>query len=230
MRPGYAPPERRDGSDRDRPDNTYGLLVSIAPGFLRIPPPPVSPAPRLLTAACLSPGQGSSLMRDTSFLTSRVIPIFPAESYHRSSSAKSDDGSPTVDLSQLNFVTCARRNIRSTTSLLRLSPIKFHSQGKIDRPSTRRASTIPRHLPRLPPPAIGWRSDFSYAKRTFFRLENRRTRDITRVTNSAIVYISNFVLFANGVRAAYSWHSPNHFVISLFESFRSECIFSSKTK
>lgn len=31
MRPGYAPPERRDGSDRDRPDNTYGLLVSIAP-------------------------------------------------------------------------------------------------------------------------------------------------------------------------------------------------------
>jgi len=135
MRPGYVPPERRDGSDRDRPDNTYGLLVSIAPVSTILPFVSVADASLLF-------GQESSLMRDTSFLTSRVIPIFPAESYHRSSSAKSDDGSSTVDLSQLNFVTCARRHIRSTTLLLRLSPIKFHSAGKIDRPSTRRASTI----------------------------------------------------------------------------------------
>lgn len=148
MRPGYAPPERRDGSDRDRPDNTYRPPCIRFYGLPPPPPPPPRYFPRLAVAnASLDPpplpGQGSSLMRDTWFLTSRVIPIFPAESYHRSSSAKSDDGSPTVDLSQLNFVTCARRRIRSTTSLLRLSPIKFHSEGKIDRPSTRRASTIP---------------------------------------------------------------------------------------
>lgn len=151
MRPGYAPAERRDGSDRDRPDNTYRPPCIR---FYGLPPPPPPPPPRYFPRLAVAnaslappaplppPGQGSSLMRDTWFLTSRVIPIFPAESHHRSSSAKSDDGSPTVDLSQLNFVTCARRRIRSTTSLLRLSPIKFHSEGKIDRPSTRRASTI----------------------------------------------------------------------------------------
>lgn len=94
--------------------------ASVTDASLPPPPPP--------------PVKDHPLMRDTSFLTLRAIPIFPAESYHRSSSAKSDDGSPTVDLSQLNFVTCARRHIRSTTSLLRLSPIKFHSEGKIDRP------------------------------------------------------------------------------------------------
>lgn len=139
---------RNDGTEVIAIDQTTltGLLVSVSTVFLLLLLLDISRALRLLTRACPPPppppGQGSSLMRDTWFLTSRVIPIFPAESYHRSSSAKSDDGSPTVDLSQLNFVTCARRRIRSTTSLLRLSPIKFHSEGKIDRPSTRRASTI----------------------------------------------------------------------------------------
>jgi len=131
------------------------------------------------------------LMRITSFLTSRVIPIFSAESYYRSSSTKSDDSSPTVDLSQLNFVTCARRYIRSTTSLLRLSPIKFHSEGKIDRSFDASCFDDSCDVFR-PRDQRNRRNDFSYAKHTFFHYKRKR---LFRITNNAIVYISNLVLF-----------------------------------
>lgn len=41
---GYASQEGRDGSDRDRPDNTYSVLVSIAPA----PTPLLDPLPSWL--------------------------------------------------------------------------------------------------------------------------------------------------------------------------------------
>lgn len=79
-------------------------------------------------------------MRDTSFLTLLVIPIFPAPaSDHRSSSAKSV-GAPRPSIC-LNLILSHVRNAPagSAMSLLRLSPIRSHARRKIDRPSARRA-------------------------------------------------------------------------------------------
>lgn len=179
----------------------------------------------MLTRA-FAAGQRSSLMKDISipdlprnpYFSCRIRPSIFIREIRRHS--------PIVDLSQLNFVTRAHQRTRSTL-LPRLSPIKFHSKGKIDRPSRSASRFDSCDVFRFAIKKAGNDTiDFSYIKYSSYPITRQKNCIIVRAT---IVYFKCCSL-CRGLCAGFnrcfthSWHSPNHFIISLFESFRSGCI------
>lgn len=134
--------------------------------------------------------------------------------------------SPIVDLSQLNFVT--RAQIRSTASLLPSVADKVSFEGQDWSPFEERvALRFLRRLPLRNQESEKWYDRLFILNILLTQLQDKRMHYCS--SNNTIVYIWNFALFAEACAGfnrcfAHSWHSPNHFIISLFESFRSGCI------
>lgn len=157
---GYASPEGQDGSDRNRPDNTYGVLVSIGPVPTLLPspflPPPSLPHPSTHPFASVSdvslprsrrriiPDEG-----DTSFLTLLVIPIFPSsEPDHRSSSAKSAGAlRPSICLNLILSHVCAGGGIDDVAPPS-VAAIRFRSRARLIALRRVARRSTPAHRPR----------------------------------------------------------------------------------
>jgi len=129
--------------------------------------------------------------------------------------------SPIVDLSQLNFVTRAHQ-IDDVAPPSVADKVSFEGQDW----SPFEECVALRFLRRLPlrnQESEKWYDRLFILNILLTLLQDKRMHYCS--SNNTIVYIWNF-LFAEACASfnrcfAHSWHSPNHFIISLFESFRS---------